>query len=196
MRVLAARFLRIDVKQTAVETDLARILFDEATIARRLDQLAAQISADYANRELTVVAILNGSLIFMADLLRRISLPLKLDCLSVASYHGRPQTSGEVIFRQVAPPDVAGRHVLLLDDILDSGTTLKTIREKLELASPGSIRICVLLRKMKQRMRAVDVDYAGFDIEDEFVVGYGLDYMERYRNLPYIGVLRKELMFP
>jgi hypoxanthine phosphoribosyltransferase len=196
MRVLAARFLRIDVKQTAVETDLARILFDEATIARRLDQLAAQISADYANRELTVVAILNGSLIFMADLLRRISLPLKLDCLSVASYHGRPQTSGEVIFRQVAPPDVAGRHVLLLDDILDSGTTLKTIREKLELASPGSIRICVLLRKMKQRISAVDVDYAGFDIEDEFVVGYGLDYMERYRNLPYIGVLRKELMFP
>lgn len=179
-----------------METDLDRILFDEATIAHRLDELAAQISADYSNRELTVVAILNGSLIFMADLLRRIPLPLKLDCLSVASYYGRVQTSGEVIFRQIAPPDVAGRNVLLLDDILDSGTTLQSIREKLEVASPRSMRICVLLRKMKSRASDVDADYVGFDIGDEFVVGYGLDYMERYRNLPYIGVLRKELMFP
>ena len=179
-----------------METDLDRILLDEATIAHRLDGLAAQISADYSNRELTVVAILNGSLIFMADLLRRIPLPLKLDCLSVASYYGRVQTSGEVIFRQIAPPDVAGRNVLLLDDILDSGTTLQSIREKLEVASPRSMRICVLLRKMKSRASDVDADYVGFDIGDEFVVGYGLDYMERYRNLPYIGVLRKELMFP
>ena len=164
------------------------------TILRRLDELAAQISADYHDRELTVVAILNGSLIFMADLLRRIPLPLKLDCLSVASYHGGLQTSGEVIFRQVAPPDVAGRHILLLDDILDSGTTLDAIQERLQTASPRSVRVCVLLRKTKLRQRAIDADYIGFDIADEFVVGYGLDYMERYRNLPYIGVLRKELM--
>jgi len=141
-----------------------------------------------------VIAILNGSLIFMADLLRRIPLPLKLDCLSVASYHGGLQTSGELIFRQVASPDVAGRHILLLDDILDSGTTLDAIQERLETASPRSVRICVLLRKTKLRQRAIDADYIGFDIADEFVVGYGLDYMERYRNLPYIGVLRKELM--
>ena len=141
-----------------------------------------------------MIAILNGSLIFMADLLRRIPLPLKLDCLSVASYHGGLQTSGELIFRQVASPDVAGRHILLLDDILDSGTTLDAIQERLETASPRSVRICVLLRKTKLRQRAIDADYIGFDIADEFVVGYGLDYMERYRNLPYIGVLRKELM--
>ena len=181
-------------KAINMQADLDRILFDEKTIFRRLDELAAQISGDYHDRELTVIAILNGSLIFMADLLRRIPLPLKLDCLSVASYHGGLQTSGEVIFRQVAPPDVAGRHILLLDDILDSGTTVDAIREKLETVSPRSIRVCVLLRKIKRRIRAIDADYVGFDIADEFVVGYGLDYMERYRNLPYIGVLRKGLM--
>jgi len=181
-------------KQITMEADLERILFDEGMILRRLDELATQISSDYRDRELTVIAILNGSLIFMADLLRRIPLPLKLDCLSVASYHGGLQTSGEVIFRQVAPPDVAGRHILLLDDILDSGVTLNTIRERLETASPRSIRACVLLRKIKQRTRTIEADYVGFDIADEFVVGYGLDYMERYRNLSCIGVLRKELM--
>ena len=177
-----------------MQEDLERILFDETTILRRLDVLAAQISDDYRDRELTVIAILNGSLIFMADLMRRIPLPLKLDCLSVASYHGGLQTSGEVIFRQIAPPDVADRHILLLDDILDSGTTINAIREKLQTANPRSIRVCVLLRKRKERAQTVDADYVGFDIADEFVVGYGLDYMERYRNLPCIGVLKKELV--
>ena len=175
-----------------MQADLDRILFDEGTILRRLDQLASHISADYRDRDLTVIAIPNGSLMFMADLLRRIPLPLRLDCLSVASYHGRLQTSGEVIFRQIAQPDVAGRHILLLDDILDSGTTISAIREKLQTASPQSIRVCVLLRKMKDRARPIEADYVGFDIADEFVVGYGLDYAERYRNLPCIGVLKKE----
>ncbi|HXX40985.1 MAG TPA: hypoxanthine phosphoribosyltransferase [Chthoniobacterales bacterium] len=177
-----------------MQADLERVLFDEATILRRLDEIAAQISKDYRDRELTVIAVLNGSLMFMADLLRRIPLPLKLDCLSVASYHGKAQTSGEVIFKQVAPPDVADRHVLLLDDILDSGHTLAAIREKLETAKPRSIRSCVLLSKKKPRQRSVNADYTGFEIEDEFVVGYGLDFMERYRNLPCIGVLRKEFI--
>ena len=169
-------------------------MFDESTILRRLDEIAAQISNDYRNRELTVIAVLNGSLMFMADLLRRIPLPLKLDCLSVASYHDQTRTSGEVIFKQIAPPDVKDRHVLILDDILDSGHTLAAIREKLETAQPRSIRVCVLLSKKKRRARDVDADYLGFEIEDEFVVGYGLDYDERYRNLPCIGVLRKEML--
>ncbi|HSH39449.1 MAG TPA: hypoxanthine phosphoribosyltransferase [Chthoniobacterales bacterium] len=177
-----------------MQDDLDRTLFDESTILARLDQIAAKISADYRDRELTVIAILNGSLIFMADLLRRIPLPLKLDCLSVASYHGGIETSGEVIFRQVALPDIQSRDVLLLDDILDSGNTLVAIREKLNTAGPRSMRVCVLLQKKKVRSRPVDADYVGFEIEDEFVVGYGLDYMERYRNLPCIGVLRKELI--
>ena len=122
-------------------------MFDEPAIRRRLDEMAAQISNDYRERELTVIAILTGSLIFVADLLRRIPLPLKLDCLSVVSYHGKAQTSGEVIFKQVALPDLVGRDVLILDDILDSGHTLAAIREKLQAAKPCSVRVCVLLSK-------------------------------------------------
>ncbi len=174
--------------------DLERVLFDEPAINRRLDELAEQISNDYRDRDLTVIAVLNGSLIFMADLLRRIPLPLKLDCLSVASYHGKTQASGEIIFNQVALPDVIDRDILILDDILDSGHTLAAIREKLETAKPRSIRVCVLLSKKKKRVRQIVADYLGFEIEDEFVVGFGLDFMEGYRNLPCIGVLRKELM--
>src|SRR5256885_8581732 len=177
-----------------MQDDLERILFHETTILRRLDEMAAQISHDYRDRDLTVIAILNGSLMFMADLLRRIPSPLKLDCLSVASYHGKAQTSGEVIFKQVALPDVVDRHILILDDILDSGHTLAAIRDKLETAKPRSIRVCVLLSKKKPRARHVDAAYLGFEIEGEFVVGYGLDFSARDRNLPYIGVLRKELI--
>jgi hypoxanthine phosphoribosyltransferase len=184
--------------------DLERVLFDEPAIHRRLDDIAAQISNDYRERELTVIAVLHGSLMFVADLLRRIPLPLKLECLTVASYHGKAQTSGEVIFNlataspsgggQITLADVAGRDVLVLDDILDSGHTLAAVREALATARPHSIRVCVLLSKKKQRAREVDADYVGFEIEDEFVVGYGLDFRERYRNLPYISVLRKELL--
>jgi hypoxanthine phosphoribosyltransferase len=177
-----------------MQADLERVLFDEPAIQRRLDEIAAQISEDYRDRELTIIAVLNGSLMFMADLLRRIPLPLKLDCLSVASYHGRAQTSGELIFKQIALPDVMDRHVLLLDDILDSGATLNAIRARVETAKPRSIRICVLLQKKKRRPQPVKADYVGFEIADEFVVGYGLDFMERYRNLPCIGVLQKELI--
>jgi hypoxanthine phosphoribosyltransferase len=174
--------------------DLERVLFDEPAIHRRLDDIAAQISNDYRELDLTVIAVLHGSLMFVADLLRRIPLPLKLDCLSVASYHGKGQSSGAGVFKQITVPNVAGRDVLILDDILDSGHTLAAVRETLETAKPHSIRVCVLLSKKKQRTREVDTDYVGFEIEDEFVVGYGLDFRKRYRNLPYIGVLRKELL--
>lgn len=174
--------------------DLERVLFDEPAIHRRLDEIAAQISRDYRDRELSVIAVLHGSLMFVADLLRRIPLPLKLDCVSVVSYHGESQSSGKVVFKEVTVPDVADRDVLILDDILDSGHTLAAIRETLETAKPRSIRVCVLLSKKKQRAREVYPDYVGFEIEDEFVAGYGLDFKERYRNLPYIGVLRKELL--
>ena len=177
-----------------MEGDIERVLFDETAIHRRLDELAAQILNDYRQRELTVIAVLTGSLMFVADLLRRIPLPLKLDCLSVVSYHGKAQTSVEVIFKQIALPDATERDILILDDILDSGHTLAAIRDKLEAAKARSIRICVLLSKKKPRARHIHADYIGFEIKDEFVVGYGLDFMERYRNLSYIGVPRKELL--
>src|SRR5438045_7674809 len=168
-----------------MQADLESWLFDERTILRCFDQIAAQISNDYRDRDLTVIAVLNGSLVFLADLVRRIQLPLRLDCLSVASYHGKAETSGEVIFKQVAPPDVKDRHVLILDDILDSGHTLAAIREKLETAHQRSIRVCVLLSKRKQRAREVGADYLGFEIADEFVVGYGLAFDLRYSDLTF-----------
>lgn len=191
--------LRVDLRSSwwpinLMECDIERVLFDQTAIHRRLDELAAQILNDYRQRELTVIAVLTGSLMFVADLLRRIPLPLKLDCLCAVSYHGKTETSGQVIFKQVALSDATERHILILDDILDSGHTLAAIRDKLEAAKARSIRICVLLSKRKTRACHVDADYVGFEIEDEFVVGYGLDFMERYRNLPYIGVLRKELL--
>ena len=173
-----------------MQSDIERVLFDGPAIHKRIDEMAAQITADYSDRELTVIAILTGSLMFMSDLLRRIPLPLKLDCLSVVSYHGKTQPSGEVIFKQLAVPDIADQHVLILDDILDTGHTLAAVRKKLDMAKPRSIRVCVLLSKKKRRAQNVDADYIGFEIDDEFIVGYGLDFNERYRNLPCIGVLK------
>jgi hypoxanthine phosphoribosyltransferase len=174
-----------------MQSDLESVLYREDQIAARLDGLAVQIAEDYRGKDLSVLAILNGSLIFMADLLRRIPLPLQLDCLRVKSYHGGTVSTGSVEFDHATLPELGGRHVLLLDDILDSGHTLATIIEIIRAeAKPLSLKSCVLLRKMKKRSTPIEADYVGFDIEDEFVVGYGLDYQERYRNLPFIGVLK------
>jgi len=174
--------------------DIEKTLLHEQTILARLDVLAAQIRKDYEGKDLTVIAVLNGSLIFAADLLRRIPLPLKLDCLSVASYHGGTESTGVVTFDQISLPDVTGRHVLIVDDILDTGRTLQAIRDKLLTETqPLSVRICVLLQKQVARAEALQADYVGFQIANEFVIGYGLDYQERYRNLPFIGVLRREV---
>jgi hypoxanthine phosphoribosyltransferase len=175
-----------------MQGDIDRILYHETTILSRLDEMAHAIAKDYEGKELTVVSILNGSFIFMADLLRRIPLPLQIDSWSVASYHGT-KSKGRIEFRQNSIADVTGRHVLILDDILDSGLTLRAIHDRLAAESgAASIRSCVLLRKKLQRETATAADYVGFEIPDEFVVGYGLDYNEQYRNLPYIGILKEE----
>jgi len=172
--------------------DIQKILYYESTILSRLDELASIITEDYRGKDFTVIAILNGSFIFMADLLRRIPIHLQVDCLNVSSYHGTKST-GRVSFCQPQLADLRGRHVLILDDILDSGATLQRIREHLATESGAlSLKICVLLRKEIDRPRLVDADYVGFDIPNEFVVGYGLDYNEQYRNLPFIGVLTDE----
>jgi hypoxanthine phosphoribosyltransferase len=172
--------------------DIRKILYHESTILSRLDELASELTGDYRGKDLTVIAVLNGSFIFMADLLRRVPLHLQVDCLSVSSYHGTGST-GRINFRQTQVADTHGRHVLILDDILDSGLTLHTIREHLAAESGAlSLKVCVLLRKNINRERQVEAEYVGFDIPDEFVVGYGLDYNERYRNLPFIGILTDE----
>ena len=177
-----------------MEQDIKKILLHEATILSRLDQLAQEISDDFKDKQnITVISILNGSFIFMADLLRRIRLPLQIDCWSVSSYHGT-KSKGEINFRQHEVANVRDRHVLLLDDILDSGLTLTTIKERLLYEkSAKTVSCCVLLEKNVQRTADIKADYVGFNIENEFVVGYGLDYNENYRNLPYIGVLKEEL---
>ncbi len=172
--------------------DIRKVLYHESTILSRLDELACEITEDYRGKDVTVVAILNGSFIFMADLLRRVPIHLQVDCLSVSSYRGTKST-GRVNFRQTQIADTRGRHILILDDILDSGATLHAIREHLAAESGAvSLKVCVLLRKKIDRPRPVDADYVGFDIPNEFVVGYGLDFNERYRNLPFIGVLTEE----
>ncbi len=173
--------------------DLSRVLFHESTILSRLDEMSHQITWDYRDKELTVVAVLNGSFMFLGDLLRRIPIPLHVDCLSVSSYSGHRST-GVVTFDQTSMPEIAGRHVLVLDDILDGGFTLHAVRERLLQLQPASLKIGVLLRKNRPREMPVEADYVGFDIADEFVVGYGLDFMEHYRNLPLIGVLSEEVI--
>ena len=174
-----------------MDEDIDKILFHTVTIQARIDELAAQITEYYRGKELTVVAVLTGALMFTADLMRRIPLPLKLDCISVASYHGGIETTGEVKFEQLSLPDIEGRHVLIVDDILDSGLTLDAITNRFHKeCGPLSVRICVLLSKQRPRLRQIVADYVGFEIENEFVVGYGLDYEERYRNLPFVGILR------
>jgi len=177
--------------------DIETILFHEQTILSRLDEVAARITDDYRGLPLTIVAVLNGSMIFMADLLRRIPLPLKIDALSVSSYHGGTQSSGTVTFHQDKLPDIDGRHVLVIDDILDTGLTLHAICEKLRSeCRPASVECCVLLTKRKARSADAEAKYFGFEIGDEFVVGYGLDYDEHYRNLPFVGVLKREMFEP
>ncbi len=173
--------------------DLSRILFHESTVLSRLDEMAHQITWDYRDKDLTVVAVLNGSFMFLGDLLRRIPIPLHVDCLSVSSYSGHRST-GVVTFDQTNMPEITGRHVLVVDDILDGGFTLHAVRERLLQLNPVSLKIGVLLRKNRVREKPVEADYVGFDIADEFVVGYGLDFMEHYRNLPCIGVLSEEVI--
>ncbi|MEM7699838.1 MAG: hypoxanthine phosphoribosyltransferase [Verrucomicrobiota bacterium] len=172
---------------------LERVLFQEQEIEQRVRQMAREISADLAGESLTVITILQGGALFMADLIRRIHLPLKVESISVASYHGGTESSGTVTFLQNHLPEVTGRHVLILDDILDTGRTLAAIKERLAReCGPASIRSAVLLSKQIERAEAVEADYVGFEIGDEFVVGYGLDYDGVYRNLPVIGVLKPE----
>lgn len=177
-----------------MEKDIKKILISESTILARLDEIGWQISQDYEGKELTVIAIMNGSIMFMSDLLKRVRIPLQIDCWSVSSYHGCKST-GSINFRQHEVCDVTDRHVLLLDDILDSGLTLHTIKNKLwNETKVKSIKSCVLLSKKIKRVKDIEADYKAFEIENEFVVGYGLDYNEQYRNLPYIGVLNEPVV--
>jgi hypoxanthine phosphoribosyltransferase len=174
--------------------DIERVLIDEEIIQKRLDVLASKVKADFEGKPMVVVALLKGAILFMADLLRRVPLPMQIECLNVASYHGGRESSGEVTFLDRSLPDVSGKVVLLLDDILDTGKTLEAVLEKLRAEGAAEVKTCVLLAKDIERKVIREADYTGFVVGDEFVVGYGLDYQGRYRNLPYVGILKESVI--
>ena len=171
------------------------MLITEAQIARRIKTLAREIERDFHGREMVVVALLNGTVVFLADLIRQLNLPLRLDFIGVSSY-GLGTESGNLIFTKELRLDVRSRDVLLVDDILDTGKTLSRVLPKLRALKPRRLKTCVLLDKPARRVEKIRADYVGFEIPDCFVVGYGLDFAERYRNLPFIGVLRPEMQNP
>lgn len=171
---------------------IEKILLDQQTIQKRVAELAAAITRDYEGKEFTILALMKGSVVFLADLLRLIPIPLKLEVLPVSSYHGAV-SSGVVSFQSIALPDIQDRHVLLIDDILDSGRTLKRLMAYLLEKNPASLRSCVLLHKHTKTTEDIKADYVGFEIPDAFVVGYGLDYEEYYRNFPDIRILKPNL---
>lgn len=171
------------------QAELSQVLIGPERLAGRVKQLARQIERDLGSEELLVVALLNGTVLFLADLIRHLTVPMKLDFIGVSSY-GKGTESGDLIFTKELKLEVRGRSVLLVDDILDTGRTLKTVSARITRLRPAALRTCVLLNKSARRMVDLEADYVGFNIPDEFVVGYGMDYAERYRNLPFVGVLR------
>jgi hypoxanthine phosphoribosyltransferase len=172
--------------------DVECILITEDEIARRIRSMSRDIARDFSGREMVVVSLLTGTVVFLGDLIRNLSLPLRLDFIGVSSY-GAGTESGELVFTKELHLDVRGRDVLLVDDILDTGKTLFRVRNKLRALKPRRIRTCVLLNKAARRVEHVEADYIGFEIPDLFVVGYGLDFAERYRNLPFVGVLHPHI---
>jgi hypoxanthine phosphoribosyltransferase len=173
-------------------SDVERILISEKQLAVRIAKLTRQIEKDFTGKDLVVVSLLNGTVMFLADLIRHLSLPMRLDFIGVSSY-GSGTDSGELVFTKELRIDVQGRDVLLVDDILDTGKTMARVLSRLRPLNPREIKTCVLLDKPERRIEPVKADYVGFTIPNLFVVGYGLDYAERYRNLPFVGILHPHI---
>ena len=166
------------------------VLIDRPTLDKRLDELGAQLTRDYAGKPLVVLGVLKGSIMFMADLTRRIDLPLAMDFLGVSSYGDKTVSSGVVRITSDLSKPIEGKHVLIAEDIVDTGLTMSFLLENLATRKPASVKVCTLLHKPARAKVEVPLDYVGFTIEDKFVVGYGLDYAEIYRNVPFVGVVR------
>jgi hypoxanthine phosphoribosyltransferase len=176
-----------------MEEDIRKVLLSEAEIAAIVRRLGEQISRDYEGKKLLVIGVLKGSFVFMADLIRALSVPCGVDFLAVSSYGGGTESSGSVKILKDLDMDLHGCDLLVAEDILDSGRTLSKILEILATRSPRSVRLCAFLDKPERRQVPMRADYVGASVPDEFVVGYGLDYGQRYRNLPYVGVLKPEI---
>ncbi|MBU3803543.1 MAG: hypoxanthine phosphoribosyltransferase [Candidatus Cellulosilyticum pullistercoris] len=173
--------------------DIQEVLFTEAELNERINELGEQITADYEGKSLIVVGILKGSNIFTSDLVRKINLPLKMDFMAVSSYGNATESTGVVKILKDLDRGIEGEHVLIVEDIVDSGLTLKYLKDILLTRNPASIKVCTLLDKPARRKEDIKPDYLGYEVPDEFIVGYGIDYAEHYRNLPYVGILKREV---
>jgi hypoxanthine phosphoribosyltransferase len=173
-----------------IDADVEEVLLSGEEVQARVAELGAQLAADYAGRDPVLISVLKGSIIFLADLVRAMPIPLSIDLMEVSSYGSSTESSGQVRILKDLSTSIEGREVLVVEDIIDTGLTLNYLLRYLHDKGPASIRICCLLDKPARRLAPIEIDYRGFTIADRFVIGYGLDYGERYRNLPYIGVLR------
>jgi hypoxanthine phosphoribosyltransferase len=173
-------------------TAVGQVLIDEAALRQRIEELGEEISADYDGRDVLLVGVLKGAVFFMADLMRQLSLPCEIDFMAISSYGEGTDSSGVVRILKDLDSNITGRHVLVLEDIIDTGLTLSYLMRNLGAREPASLEVCSLLVKHGRRESDVDVKYVGFEIPNQFVVGYGLDYAERYRNLPHVAVLQEE----
>lgn len=178
----------------SMHQDIDHILVSEEELQAKVAELGAQISADYEGKDLLLVSILKGAVVFMADLMRAVSIPCGIDFMVVSSYGGANTSStGLVKIIKDLDQDLSGKDVLIVEDILDTGITLSHLMPMLQMRKPNSLHLCTILSKPSRRKADIEPDYCGFEVPDEFVVGYGLDYDEKYRNLPYVGVLKPEI---
>jgi hypoxanthine phosphoribosyltransferase len=182
------------VSQTELERGVREILIDEASLQARIAELGEEVSADYAGRDLLLIGVLKGAVFFMADLMRELTVPCEIDFMAISSYGASTDSSGVVRILKDLDINIDGRDVLVVEDIIDSGLTLSYLMRNLEARNPASLEVCALMTKPERREIEVPVRYIGFEIPNRFVVGYGLDFGERYRNLPYVGVLDEELL--
>jgi hypoxanthine phosphoribosyltransferase len=182
------------VSQAELERAVEEVLIDQQTLQARIDELGEEISSDYAGRDLLLIGVLKGAVFFMADLMRRLAVPCEIDFMAISSYGAATDSSGVVRILKDLDINIEDRHVLVVEDIIDSGLTLSYLMRNLEARNPASLEICALMTKPERREIDVDVRYVGFEIPNRFVIGYGLDFAERYRNLPYVGVLHPDLI--
>lgn len=173
--------------------DVEGIMFSKEQLQTRIAELAAQLDSEYAGKTPLMVGILKGSVMFYADLLRAMTIPVEMDFMAISSYGAGSKSSGEVKLIKDLDRKIEGRDVIIVEDIIDSGYTLSYLKRMLYSRKPSSVKICALLDKYSRRVVPIEADYKGFDCEDEFVIGFGLDYAERYRNLPYIGILKRSV---
>ena len=177
-----------------MDQDIDHILVSEEALKAKVTELGAQISRDYAGKQLLLVSILKGGVVFMADLMRAVTIPCAIDFMVVSSYGGsNTKSTGLVKIIKDLDSDLSGKDVLIVEDILDTGITLSHLMPMLKMRNPNSVRLCTILSKPSRRQAQIEPDYLGFEVPDEFVVGYGLDYDEKYRNLPYVGVLKSQV---